>query len=230
MPLAGFPVWMVLLAQSWSLIYQFWIHTERVRRLPRPLEAVLNTPSHHRVHHGSNAVYLDKNYGGILIVWDRLFGSFVEEDDAEPCVYGTIKPLRSWNPLWANLSFYAELARDSWHTRSWADKVRRWFASPGWRPADVAAMFPGEPFDLQRRPYELPLTAARQAAALALFLAAMVGTLVLLWFAHTLGFWQLLAGASAVVTVLWAAGQVCTPTQPAAGGAPAGWAGPETQA
>ena len=75
LPLLGFPPWMVLLAQSWSLIYQFWIHTERVGRLPRPLEAVLNTPSHHRVHHGSNELYLDKNYGGILIVWDRLFGT-----------------------------------------------------------------------------------------------------------------------------------------------------------
>ena len=76
MPLVGFPPWMVLLAQAWSLIYQFGIHTERVVRLPRPVEAVLNTPSHHRVHHGSNEQYLDKNYGGILIIWDRLFGTY----------------------------------------------------------------------------------------------------------------------------------------------------------
>ena len=73
--LLGFPPWMVLLAQSWSLIYQFGLHTERIGRLPRPIEAFFNTPSHHRVHHGANEQYLDRNYGGILIIWDRLFGS-----------------------------------------------------------------------------------------------------------------------------------------------------------
>jgi hypothetical protein len=84
------------------------------------------------------------------------------------------------------VSFYLELARDSWHTRSWADKVKRWFAAPGWRPADVAAMFPGEPFELRRAPYDPPLSAARQALAFVAFVAAMVGTWVLLWFApHT---------------------------------------------
>jgi sterol desaturase/sphingolipid hydroxylase (fatty acid hydroxylase superfamily) len=81
MPAVGFEPWMVLLAQAWSLIYQFWIHTERIRKLPRPLEAVLNTPSHHRVHHGSNEVYLDKNYGGILIIWDKLFGTYEPEGE-----------------------------------------------------------------------------------------------------------------------------------------------------
>ena len=79
LPLLGFPVWMVLLAQAWSLIYQFWIHTERIHRLPKWVEGIWNTPSHHRVHHGSNHQYLDKNYGGILIVWDRLFGTFAPE-------------------------------------------------------------------------------------------------------------------------------------------------------
>jgi hypothetical protein len=158
-----------------------------------------------------------------------MFGSFVEEDDAEPCVYGTIKPLRSWNPLWANLSFYAELARDSWHTRSWSDKVKRWFASPGWRPADVAAMFPGEPCDLKRKPYDLVLSPARQAAALGLFVAAMVGTLVLLWFADTLAFRPLLAATLGVVGLLWAAGRVCTPARTCDAAAARAWAGEPTQ-
>ena len=84
--LLGFPPWMVLLAQSWSLIYQFGLHTERIGRLPRPLEAVLNTPSHHRVHHGANEQYLDRNYGGILVIWDRLFGTF--EPEGERVRYG----------------------------------------------------------------------------------------------------------------------------------------------
>ena len=96
LPLLGFPVWMVLLAQAWSLIYQFWIHTERINRLPRLLEAVLNTPSHHRVHHGMNHQYLDKNYGGILIIWDRLFGTFEPED--ERVQYGLTKQLDDLPP------------------------------------------------------------------------------------------------------------------------------------
>ena len=86
LPAIGFEPWMVLLAQSWSLIYQFWIHTERIRKLPRPLEAVLNTPSHHRVHHGVNDQYLDRNYGGILIIWDKLFGTY--EPEGERVRYG----------------------------------------------------------------------------------------------------------------------------------------------
>ena len=97
LPLVGFPVWMVLLAQAWSLIYQFWIHTERIVRLPRPFEYVLNTPTHHRVHHGSNHVYLDKNYGGILIIWDRLFGTFIGE--GERVRYGLTKNIETFNPV-----------------------------------------------------------------------------------------------------------------------------------
>jgi len=212
MALLGFPPLVFGVVALIDLLYQYWVHTQQIGKLGW-FDRWFCSPSNHRVHHAVNAQYLDKNFGGILIIWDRLFGSFIEEDDAEPCVYGTIKPLHSWNPVWANLSFYAELARDSWHTRSWTDKFKRWFASPGWRPADVAAMFPGEPCDLKRRPYELPLTPARQAAALGLFLTAMVGTLVLLWFAHTLGFWQLLAATLGIVGILWAAGRVCTPVQ-----------------
>ena len=88
LPLLGFPPWMVLLAQSWRLIYQFGLHTERIGRLPRPIEFVFNTPSHHRVHHGSNEVYLDRNYGGILIIWDRMFGTFEPERDDDRPRYG----------------------------------------------------------------------------------------------------------------------------------------------
>jgi sterol desaturase/sphingolipid hydroxylase (fatty acid hydroxylase superfamily) len=226
MALVGFPPLVFGVVALIDLLYQYWVHTQQIGKLGW-FDRWFCSPSNHRVHHAVNEKYLDKNYGGILIIWDRMFGSFVEEDDAEPCVYGTIKPLRSWNPIWANLSFYTELARDSWHTKSWADKVKRWFASPGWRPDDVAAMFPGEPFDLQRQAFDLPLTPARQAAALALFVTAMVGTLVLLWFAHTLGFWQLLAATLGVVGLLWAAGQVCTPLQSAS--AAGAWAGEPTQ-
>ena len=132
MPLAGFPPWMVLPAQSWSLIYQFWIHTERVRRLPRPLEAVLNTPSHHRVHHGSNEVYLDRNYGGILIVWDRLFGSFVPE--GERVRFGLTKNIETHSPLRVAFHEFVDIARDVRTARNWRERLGYALRGPGWAP------------------------------------------------------------------------------------------------
>ncbi len=119
MPAVGFEPWMVLLAQSWSLIYQFWIHTERIRRLPRPLEAVLNTPSHHRVHHGINEQYLDRNYGGILIIWDRLFGTY--EPEGERVRYGLTTQLRTFRPV--RVAFHEYIAM--WHDIKRAPRVAR---------------------------------------------------------------------------------------------------------
>ena len=99
LPLAwlGFPPAMIALQKGISLVYQYWIHTEAIGRMPKWFEAVFNTPSHHRVHHARNPVYLDRNYAGILIVWDRLFGSFQPELDVEPCRYGIVKNLGTFN-------------------------------------------------------------------------------------------------------------------------------------
>jgi sterol desaturase/sphingolipid hydroxylase (fatty acid hydroxylase superfamily) len=134
MPLIGFAPWMVFLAQAWSLIYQFWIHTERIGRLPRPLEAVLNTPSHHRVHHGSNEQYLDKNYGGILIIWDRLFGTFCGE--RERVRYGLTKDVESHNPVRVAFHEYIDLWHDIRHAHSWRARAGLALRGPGWRPPD----------------------------------------------------------------------------------------------
>jgi sterol desaturase/sphingolipid hydroxylase (fatty acid hydroxylase superfamily) len=134
LPLVGFAPWMVLLAQAWSLIYQFWIHTERIGRLPRPLEAVLNTPSHHRVHHGSNEQYLDKNYGGILIIWDRLFGTFCGE--RERVRYGLTKDIETHNPVKVAFHEYHELWHDVRRARSWRTRLGLALHGPGWTPAD----------------------------------------------------------------------------------------------
>jgi sterol desaturase/sphingolipid hydroxylase (fatty acid hydroxylase superfamily) len=134
LPLVGFAPWMVLLAQSWSLIYQFWIHTERIERLPRPLEAVLNTPSHHRVHHGSNEQYLDRNYGGILIVWDRLFGTF--EPEGERVQYGLTTNIRTFNPVRVAFHEYAALLADVRRARGWRTRVELLLRGPGWHPPD----------------------------------------------------------------------------------------------
>ena len=133
--LLGFPPWMVLLAQSWSLIYQFWIHTERIQRLPRWVEYVFNTPSHHRVHHGANQQYLDKNYGGILIIWDRMFGSFVGED--ERVRYGLTKNLTTFNPVHVAFHEYVAMWRDVRHARGWRARFGYMLHGPGWSPADA---------------------------------------------------------------------------------------------
>ena len=133
LPLAfvGFPPSWFAATLSFNLLYQFWIHTRAIKTLG-PLEWVLNTPSHHRVHHARNPKYLDRNYAGTLIIWDRMFGTFQAEEE-EP-VYGLTKPLDSWNPLWANLHVWRDLFRDAWLAPRWIDKVRIWFMPQGWRP------------------------------------------------------------------------------------------------
>ncbi|WP_431990037.1 sterol desaturase family protein [Streptomyces albogriseolus] len=134
LPLAllGVPPWMILLQQSVSLVYQFFLHTERVERLWRPVEWVFNTPSHHRVHHGSNSAYLDRNYGGILIVWDRLFGTF--EAEGERVVYGLTKNIGTYNPLRVAFHEYAAAWRDVRTARRWRDKAGYLLGPPGWSP------------------------------------------------------------------------------------------------
>ena len=135
MPAVGFEPWMVLLAQSWSLIYQFWIHTERVRKLPRFLEGSLNTPSHHRVHHGSNQVYLDRNYGGILIIWDRLFGSW--EPEGERVRYGLTKNINTFNPVKAAFHEYIAMWHDIRRAGSLRDRLGVLYHGPGWAPPGI---------------------------------------------------------------------------------------------
>ncbi len=211
MAMLGVPPLVFAVVALVDLLYQFWVHTQQVGKLGW-FDRWFCAPSNHRVHHAVNDKYLDKNYGGIFIVWDRLFGSFMPEDDAEPCVYGTRGPLRSWNPLWANLQYYAELAKDSWRAASWADKLRVWFKPPGWRPADVAARWPKPAFDISAvQRFDPPLGWAAGAAAAGLFGVLLGGTAWLLWNAHLLSPVQLVTGAAAIVAGLWGVGVLCTP-------------------
>ncbi|MEV0108272.1 sterol desaturase family protein [Nocardia sp. NPDC050799] len=152
--LLGFPVWMVLLMQSLNLVFQFPIHTERVGRLWGPLEYLFNTPSHHRVHHGSNNPYLDKNYAGVLIVWDRLFGSYAAE--IEPVRYGLVHDIETRNLLKVNYGELAALVRDIRHARTWAGRLGYLLAPPGYREAPD----PGSPAPA-RPDTEFPRTAPR---------------------------------------------------------------------
>lgn len=127
--LVGFPPWMILTAQAWSLLYQFWLHTEAVDRLG-PLELVMNTPSHHRVHHGKNVRYLDRNHAGIFILWDKLFGTF--EPEGERVVYGLTKDIDTFNPLRIGFHEAWAIAKDVARAPSWRARLGYVIAPPGW--------------------------------------------------------------------------------------------------
>ena len=175
--LAGLPLEVVATVNAIDLIYQFWVHTQHIGRLGW-LDRVLVTPSNHRVHHAQNELYIDRNYGGILILWDRLFGTFQEERDDEPVVFGVRKPLASWNPFRANLQVYEYLWFDARRTRRWRDKLGIWFRRTGWRPADVEAQFPKKASDLGAfRKFDPPLPAGMKRYLILQFVIAAVGVL-----------------------------------------------------
>lgn len=142
-PLAivGIPGDVLALIGPIHLFAQFWYHTRYIGRLGF-LEYIIVTPSHHRVHHAMNDAYMDKNYGQIFIIWDRMFGTFQEELKDDPCVYGMRRPAQKWNPYIINFKHQYSLLKDAWHTRSWKDKLRIWFMPTGWRPADVVDAHP----------------------------------------------------------------------------------------
>ena len=130
--LIGFPPAMVFFVAGVNLIYQFWIHTEVIGRMPRWFEAVMNTPSHHRVHHATNARYLDRNYAGVFIVWDRLLGTFEPERDDDRPRYGIVKNLGSFNLLWAAVHEWVGIARDVWSAPGIINKINYMIREPGW--------------------------------------------------------------------------------------------------
>ena len=183
MALVGVPPEIFGFSYLFVQYYQIWAHTEQVGKLGW-LDGVLTTPSNHRVHHAVNDCYVDRNYGGLFVLWDRLFGTYAAE--TERCVFGTRTPLRSFNPLRAIVQVYGALARDAWHARRWQDKIKVWFMPPGWRPADVAERYPQPPFDVARERYDPPATNGARAAAIVLFLVTAVGCGFFLWDAETM--------------------------------------------
>ena len=137
----GVPTEVIVTLSPIHLFAQFWYHTKHIGKLGI-LEYVIVTPSQHRVHHAINPMYIDKNLAAIFCIWDRLFGTFQEELESEPPIYGTLKPALSWNPFWINFQHLLLLAKDAWYTKKWKDKFRLWFMPTGWRPKDVSERFP----------------------------------------------------------------------------------------
>jgi sterol desaturase/sphingolipid hydroxylase (fatty acid hydroxylase superfamily) len=206
MAIAGVPPEMFAVAAIVDLLYQYWIHTELIGKLGA-FDRWFASPSNHRVHHAVNDGYIDRNYGGIFMAWDRLFGTFVEE--TERCVYGTRAPLNSWNPLWANLEVYADLARKSRQCDRWGDKLRVWLKPPGWQPAIASAGWQKPGFDLRQvSTYDPPMTTPVRVFALAQIALAVLGSVLLLWYTDALAGLPLIAGSVAVIAVLWLTGAV----------------------
>ena len=177
--LIGFPLEVLITVNAINLIYQFWVHTQMVRRLG-VLDRILVTPSNHRVHHAQNERYIDKNYGGMLILWDRFFGTFEDEAEEEPVVFGVRKPLANLNPFWANLQVYDYLLFDARKASRWRDKVAVWFRRTGWRPADVEARYPKRQTDFsQFRKFDPQIAPGQRHYVMAQFVIGLIGTLII---------------------------------------------------
>ncbi|WHI44918.1 sterol desaturase family protein [Microbulbifer sp. JMSA004] len=206
--LIGLPAEIVIVAGAIDLIYQFWAHTQKIPKI-RWLEWFVVTPSNHRVHHAQNPIYVDKNYGGILIVWDRLFGTYQPEIEGEPCLYGVRKPLNTFDPVAANLQHLKRMAVDAWYTKSWWEKLTLWFRPTGYRPADVEKSMPVASTNLanfQRFNPDISLGARNYAFAQHLCYTA--ATLSLLWFSAALSFWQLMGAVIALIICLSINGRI----------------------
>jgi sterol desaturase/sphingolipid hydroxylase (fatty acid hydroxylase superfamily) len=208
MALAGYPPFVYGTIAIIDLLYQYWVHTQQIGKLGW-FDRWFCSPSNHRVHHAVNDEYLDKNYGGIFIFWDRLFGTFAPERDAMPCVYGTRSPLQSWSPLRANLQVYREIALDTWRAERWGDKVKLWLKPPGWRPPDLQKRFPKPAFDLAHAGYYDPQTSpVAKATAVFLFAGTMLGVAWVLWHAHEIGYAALILATVAAFLLLGLVGRL----------------------
>ncbi len=210
MYLVGIPAEVVVTVGSINLIYQFWVHTEHVPKLGW-YEWIFVTPSNHRVHHAQNDVYVDRNYGGLFILWDRLFGTFQEELDEEPVVYGIRGPLHSWNPFRALTHIYVDMFLDSWRTANWRDKLKVWVARTGWRPEDVSVLYPRVKTDLDhferynpQVPRLVSIYAFFQLLAVVLLLNYLQGAALSYW--QGFSGWAILL-ATTVNTALWLEGR-----------------------
>ncbi len=156
MIMIGVPGGVFVTVAGVNLVYQFWVHTKHIGHLGI-LEKIFITPMNHSVHHAKNEEYIDANYGGVFIIWDRIFGTYIpERPDIEP-VYGTVKPLNSWNPIWANFQVFYQMVQDTIHTKKISNKIKIWYSSTSWRPEDVIDNNPNPDPALFKQKYSPPL-------------------------------------------------------------------------
>lgn len=181
LPLAvvGFSPAMFLTVASLQTLYQFWIHTKLIHRMPAPFEYIFNTPSHHRVHHGVNPKYIDRNHGGTLIIFDRMFGTFQVEE--EEVVYGITKQPKSWNPVWVNFEYWIDLFKETFSVKSHSDKVRMMVKGPGWRPAELGGLEPLKDVSYDTfKKYDTDISGGLTYYVLAQFVLVLAGTTLFL--------------------------------------------------
>ena len=165
MMVVGIPAEVFATVGGINLLYQYWVHTEHIPKLGW-MEKIFITPSNHRVHHAKNPEYIDANYGGVFIIWDRIFGTYIEEKDNIKPVYGTVKALNSWNPIWANFQVFYNMFLDSMRTKKLSDKFKVWYAPTYWRPSDVEEKYPSKPVDLQNKYNPFMSTSTKVFAAI----------------------------------------------------------------
>ncbi len=206
LPLAwlGVPVHVFLIVHSLSTLYQFWIHTRLMKKTGGPINWVLNFPHHHRVHHAVNPQYLDKNYGATLIVWDRLFGTYIEEE--QKCVYGITKQLGSFNPIWAQFHYWIELVQKTFTLRG-LDRARVWWVSPGYKfsslpkpdPVDLANR---SKFDVEVSPKTKLYVRVQYVVLLLLTAGVMLGKAAIPWGALVVGCASIAGGLTSLGAML----------------------------
>lgn len=181
LPLAfiGFETLDFALMSAFITLYQFWIHTETINKMGW-FELVFNTPSHHRVHHGRDPKYIDKNHAGTLIIWDKMFGTFQEEEERP--TYGITKPINSWNAVWANFSHYAEMGKDLKQIPTWTDKLKYLFKKPGWLPDYLGGYRAAPPVDKSTyKKYDTPSSVTLNLYVLFQYVLCLAGTSLFLF-------------------------------------------------
>lgn len=204
MAVLGVPPFLFGIVALVDLLYQFWVHTEHVKKLGW-FDRVFCSPSNHRVHHAINEGYLDRNYGGILVVWDQLFGTFTPEQ--ETCVYGTRDPLNSWNPLWANTQGYVRLAQTSHQLATWNDKLKLWFKPPGWLPASESALEKPEFRTSEVRTFQPPRSTAQHLFASFQYALVVFAGSAFLWLADSFSLTSAAVFCAGLCMSLWVLGR-----------------------
>jgi len=206
LPLAfmGFQPLMFLTLSAFNTLYQFWIHTRTIKNMG-VLEYIFNTPSHHRVHHGSNPKYIDKNHAGTLIIWDRFFGTFQKEE--EEVYYGTTKPLSSWNPLWANVHYWDDLLKTARKAKGFRDKINVFIKPPGWFPAYLGGMQYAPEIDKDNyKKYDPAYNSNVTGYILIQFITALISGSAILFLYYKMTTVQLVFGSAFVIFTLLTCG------------------------